>query len=100
MPLTLTLSRTCVSPGQPIDAMAKTLAGSKLAFAAYYLSDGNYVPDIHYVPSEGNLTGEYTWHLVLRPDTPLGKARLTVVAAKDSKRGASAEEGFTVARSC
>lgn len=99
MPLTLTLSARCAEPGDVIEAKAVTLPGSKLAFAAYYMSNNDFVPDMQYVPGQANVTGTYTWRLALRPTTPMGDARVSVVSSK-AKRGAAVTEAFTVSRSC
>lgn len=100
MPLDVRLSRTCARPGDQMQATAKTLPWSKLAFAANYEEDDQgYVPDFQYVEDEMNPTGTYTWTWVIRPSIDPGEALVTVVAAKDDK-GASYNAPFRVSRSC
>lgn len=98
MPLQVTLSRSCVRPGEEMQATAVTLPASKLAFAAAY-SDNSIVPDFTYTPAEANPTGTFTWTWVIRPTIPPGDALVSVVAAKDD-RGASFEAPFRIARAC
>jgi hypothetical protein len=98
MPLRVTLSATCATPGQAMQATAETLPGAKLAFAAGY-SDNDFPPNFTYVPGEGNPTGTFTWTWEITPTTPRGNAVVMVVAGKDDQ-GASYKAPFRVANSC
>ena len=98
MPLNVTMSASCVRPGDQMTVVAETVKGAQVGFAAAY-SDNDFVPDIFWVRGEANPTGKATWAFVIRPTTPPGDAVLEVVAAHEGK-GATYEGYFRVAASC
>ncbi len=96
--LELTLSASCAVPGSTMTADVRTEPEVMIGLSAYY-SDTSYTPDIHFVPTHANTTGEHAWSWTLRPDTPLGEATVEVVAGARG-RGDTAKEHFEVAPSC
>jgi hypothetical protein len=98
--ISLSLNATCATPGQTMRAEVATIPGATLALTSYYESNNGYTPDLQYVPGEADPSGTFTWTWVLKPDTPLGRAKVTALAGKSGRGGASASRYFLVARSC
>lgn len=98
LPLTVTLNATCAERGDLMEATVETVPDAQIALAVSY-NDRDFTPDIQWVPRAANVTGRYVWRWTLRPDTPLGEARLVAVVGSQ-EGGANAEVLFEVRSEC
>ncbi|MBI4729202.1 MAG: hypothetical protein HY775_06820 [Acidobacteria bacterium] len=98
LPVALTLSASCASPGDTMKATVETEPGAALGFTAVY-NDDDYQPDISFVPRGTNPSATYVWTWALRPDVPLGDAAVQVLASGKRASG-TARAPFRVARTC
>jgi hypothetical protein len=108
MPVTATMSATCVTRGMPVNVTVKTRPQASLAGAVEYADE-----DAHgnYAIGSADGTGTWRWPFVVSTEAPIGRAVLGVSAQDrtptDDGNGASTtgEEGsaqvrFEVKKSC